>query len=174
MSDQPLTPHERHQHLLAQDEALAGRADQLAVMLHAVQDSVAGLNERAKRIEDRAESADQKAIRVAKSNRRAVIALIIVAVFTLAYGWLIFTQRDTINRLDQVVADVKTQQAQGVQLRHLGLCPVFQAAVAADSPAERDRFAGGPAAHDEFIRRLNRSIAIMQCPPLNQPIPGGH
>lgn len=153
----PPLPHERHQHLVAADEALAERADQLAVMLKAVRDSVAALDERAAHIEARANDADQKAIRVAKANRRAIVALVIVAIFTLVGAGLIAAQRHTVSRLNQ-------QQAQSQELRRTALCPVYQETLRLSShpiPPGVD-----PDAYAAFLGSLQHAVTSLECPPL--------
>lgn len=154
--DPQMSPHARHVHLLAQDEVLAQRADQLAAMLKGVRESVTALDERAAHIEERAERADQKAGQVAKSNRRAIIALVIVAIFTLVGGGLIVSQRYTVSRLNE-------EQTQSLELRRTALCPVYQETLRLSgvTPPGAD-----PAIYAALVGALQHAVTSLQCPPL--------
>ena len=162
---EPLRPN--HDALHAQDEILAERADRLAATVAALRAAVTSLDERASHVEERTTEAENEATRAARANRRAVVAIAIVALFTLVGGWLIWSNYRTVSRLDAVVAQVKQQQAQSVSLRQDTLCPILRASLAADSPQARASFPAGTAAHDVFVAKIRRGVDAMHCAQLN-------
>jgi hypothetical protein len=138
---------------------LAERADQLAATVGALRAAVTALDERAGHVEARAAVVSEKTDDIAASNKRAIIAIAVVAVFTILGGWLLWANHNTVARLDQVQRD-------GIALRQDTLCPILQAALANDTAETRSRFAAGPDAHDAFVARIKHGVAAMNCAPL--------